>query len=698
MATDTTLKQLIINDYTSETAVIPETLPEDQLALTPDKSLETVAHDTTLSGSGTTEDPLKVADDTFLPLSGGTLTGALVFRSAASSPGILLFSQYNLTNGGVISGSPGELALGTTNDPSAIRIGSTGIYPFGAKASGASFAKWTNVYTTTINNGADITVPTTGGTMALLSDVDRAATSGTLVKSCWFGKTKASTTVPTPTLPGQNYYDFTTGQIYKSADGTTWTLDSTYTPPTDVDVQIGITSKFWDIAEQENQHGGVAKWSHTDSDWAYYPEMYESKPAGGASLKLLTRLISDFKFNDVSYLNANTYSWQSGSVYTAVYQHLVEDMSSTPYITTAMTIGKCYRSSDNDQTVDDVTYYAWVDNINAVIYTVTSKPVKGDDIYNGNPPSMLPVYKVTDSSWAVETIGNISVLFFKADDGHRICAADQETAVSQFYAETGEANFYILDTANARFKLPRTQKRKLIRAVKNTDGSWYNLYSDGYVEQGIRGLAFTTSVKTATLPIEMKDINYDVWVGKTNANDNYILAYPASANTVSYKTTSGSTQNNNIIVSGYAEASAIANEPIQYEYYYVGNFEQSAIEQTAGINAEMFNDKADTSMQNVTADGKNEVVGWMFPDWDNVIDWNPTSNYVVPSDGYLFLKGNGISYDLYKSDQTTLIIAEFALSANYTSIMQPVTKGQYLKFRTGSAQYSIMKFIPCKKA
>lgn len=152
---------------------------------------------------------------------------------------------------------------------------------------------------------------TTTNKGATMSDVDRAATSGTLVGSYWFGKTNASATVPAPTLPGQNYYDFTTGQVYKSTDGTTWTLDTTYTPPTDIDVQIGITSKFWDIPEQENQHGGVAKWSHTDSDWAYYPAIYSDAVLESKADIDLDNVLPNIDFVVESQLPTaeNNYTW-----------------------------------------------------------------------------------------------------------------------------------------------------------------------------------------------------------------------------------------------------------------------------------------------------------------------------------------------------------------------------------------------------
>ena len=38
---------------------------------------------------------------------------------------------------------------------------------------------------------------------------------------------------------------------------------------------------------------------------------------------------TDHKLNDMSWLNADTFSWQSGDVYVAAYEHLVKDFESS---------------------------------------------------------------------------------------------------------------------------------------------------------------------------------------------------------------------------------------------------------------------------------------------------------------------------------------------------------------------------------
>jgi len=56
-----------------------------------------------------------------------------------------------------------------------------------------------------------------------------------------------------------------------------------------------------------------------------------------------------------------------------------------------------------------------------------------------------------------ETIGSYTITFYRATDGHKICLADQETTIANIFTETGVAWYYLVDTANTRFKLPRNQ-------------------------------------------------------------------------------------------------------------------------------------------------------------------------------------------------------------------------------------------------
>ena len=365
-------------------------------------------------------------------------------------------------------------------------------------------------------------------------------------------------------------------------------------------------------------------------------ELYGT-PDTSVRLPVLTPMWFDHIANDVSWLRADTFSWQSGDVYVAAYEHLTADFAG----------------------LTGTKYYAWVRTFDyAVYYTTAETPEINDVLYTKNTDGEFLVYddvweggseSITNSSGdelvrdsskdetalqkQTDTIGDITISYYLADDGHKICLPDQESNIVALYEKTGAADYYLLDTTNKQFKLPRKQKRTLIQAVKNDDGTWYNLYSDGYVEQGgSDSTARTINAGTGlswyvTMPVPMSDTNYNILVSFDNGN-----VVPAVTNNKQTTTTqvylgcknqhtaNVTSQVQYWQVSGYAAESAYASAGMRLEYYYVGNFEQSAIEQTAGLNAELFNSKADVSRVEVL-EGYDYVIESQLPTADNGYTW-----------------------------------------------------------------------------
>ena len=330
--------------------------------------------------------------------------------------------------------------------------------------------------------------------------------------------------------------------------------------PTITITQGGVTKGSFTL----NQATGdtIALDAGGGSDSSYHPDLFDHKWA-------------DHILNDVQWLRADTYSWQSGAVYQAAYAHLEDDID-----------GKTLQS---------------------------------------------------------ETVAGTTIQFYLADDGHKICPASEENNVAAIYAATGVAWYYIIDTANTRFKLPRRHSQKIVRSVKNNDGSWYRLYADGWVEQGGYLTAQTVSAgnsatQSLTFPITMQDTNYCVLFGSVST------PVYQSATLTDRTTTGGTVYQMNRASSGSASVqftwqvsgqSAIDMTSFQngekYLYFYVGNFTQTALENTAGINAELFNQKADLDLSNavLTATfaqlllnaGIDTVVERQEPTADNGYTW-----------------------------------------------------------------------------
>lgn len=244
---------------------------------------------------------------------------------------------------------------------------------------------------------------------------------------------------------------------------------------------------------------------------------------GGASLPILSAMMSDHVINDMSWLRADTFSWQSGDVYKAAYEHLLNDCN---------------------------TYW------------------EGKDQNDG-------------SNWSHDVIDGIDVGYIVAPDGHKICYANQEANVSAIYNKTGVAWYFILDTENKQFKLPRTKWG--FTGLRDSVG--------GYVAPGLPNIAGS----------------YDMGDRRTHINNTVGAFYrKEDAPSDQWGEQSGISGNTQGVGFDASRSNAIygASDTVQpaatqmYLYFYVGKFEQSAVEQTAGITSEQLNNKADISLFN----------------------------------------------------------------------------------------------------
>lgn len=226
--------------------------------------------------------------------------------------------------------------------------------------------------------------------------------------------------------------------------------------------------------------------------------------AGGSqALPLLTFMWADHQLNDISWLRADTFSWQSGAVYQAAYAHLADDID-----------GKTLQS---------------------------------------------------------ETIGSTTIQFYLADDGHKICPDSEESNVAAIYAATGVAWYYIIDTTNQRFKLPRSKWG--IVGLRGNVGDYVpqdvllpNITANNGTNLGDSGVPTGSFVRGAR-----------VTGNGGGGGDQYRMSFDASLSSAVY--------------SGDGTNTLIQPRATQmYLYFYVGQFTQTALENTAGINTEMFND------------------------------------------------------------------------------------------------------------
>lgn len=228
----------------------------------------------------------KYVDDTFVMKAGDTMTGALsILRTSSSNTPLITIGNgtassrrwnflpsYNATSLSVYSG---------TSETGGYRFTLNGFVPASnnVRELGSSSLKWKAVYAGVLNNGANLIIPTKGGTLATMADVELAARSGTQLteQGVWYAKMYAATVAPAAEN-GTNYADFSQVDgkgnpiivTYNRVNGA-WVQDKTITPPAEYDGYVPVTSKIWDIVEQSGQQGGKVLWSHNQKTFTPSP-------------------------------------------------------------------------------------------------------------------------------------------------------------------------------------------------------------------------------------------------------------------------------------------------------------------------------------------------------------------------------------------------------------------------------------------
>ena len=248
---------------------------------------------------------------------------------------------------------------------------------------------------------------------------------------------------------------------------------------------------------------------------------------------------TDYLLSDQSWLRADTFSWQDGTVYSDAYDHLVAD-------------------------------------------------------YNGGTSQ-------------TETIGSYTITYVLATDGHKITT--DETNVSNIYNESGVAWYYVLDTANQRFKLPRENpaREELIQVIRSKGNGISLGLTNGTNEYALGGGAYSNNYSLGT------SSNSGQPVGTSSGQVLNLIQTTMGITTDSTK--SG-------IISSMTDSTSVYKGK-KYLYFYVGQFSQSATEQTAGLNAELFNGKVDL-------DGHNATFAHIVETYKNGTDW-----YRIWSDGFI---------------------------------------------------------------
>lgn len=142
--------------------------------------------------------------------------------------------------------------------------------------------------------------------------IDTAANSGRMItpQGVWYAKMYIATVAPAAE-DGTNYADFSQTDndgnpvivTYNRVSGA-WVQDQTITPPADFDGYVPVTSKIWDITEQDGQQGGRVLWNHTSKEFTPYPTIvsFDSIEITGNSTVEMPATPSDDNIANVGFV------------------------------------------------------------------------------------------------------------------------------------------------------------------------------------------------------------------------------------------------------------------------------------------------------------------------------------------------------------------------------------------------------------
>lgn len=198
---------------------------------------------------------------------------------------------------------------------------------------------------------------------------------------------------------------------------------------------------------------------------------FEFSPTVSNGFNLFDCKWSDHIIDNINWKNANDYEWISFEDYKAAYTHLQEDVKALETnlygftLTDTSFVSTNYLCSTSALSLGSVLYL----DTEIPFYTASVTSINENNItvafYDGTVgnytyvPNTSISRRVAIGEQEIITTGSTqtSIRYYKADDGHKIVPASEISIVDSIFNANGVAWYYIIDTAQQRFKLPRTQ-------------------------------------------------------------------------------------------------------------------------------------------------------------------------------------------------------------------------------------------------
>lgn len=279
------------------------------------------------------------------------------------------------------------------------------------------------------------------------------------------------------------------------------------------------------------------------------------------------------------------------------------------------------------------------------------------------------------------------------------------------------SEYWILDQDNLSFRTPIVASYPTNRVLvakkepSSNDPSWFNLYSDGWLEQGGKYHKNVTTEIYITLPKAYKDTTYTCCFSlgegfKVTSQQNN-LGYAYSTTELYYNETN--TGYVYWVTSGYAKTPSPSEYTEKVSFYFkVANAVQNLELLDVGEVMEAVNDINSNALTRVN---KEEIVSWGIPDYSAGIDitWISGSNtvasitynyyYEAPVDGFVVLSIFGSNGREPIAVNSSFVYWTVNSGGNIDgSVYLPVAKGDKVWCVSGNNRCQSKMFFPLKGA
>ncbi|MEE1282185.1 MAG: hypothetical protein UHK60_08070 [Acutalibacteraceae bacterium] len=378
--------------------------------------------------------------------------------------------------------------------------------------------------------------------------------------------------------------------------------------------------------------------------------------------------LDSLPFN-TSWVNANNYSWLYGSTYVGAYNRLNSQLNPVGTFRAGDTYYVCNFSDGSMQTTTVLVN-------SATVAQLESWCSSQGYTYSGASIEEFKCYKTVSAS--SETIEGITITYYQTNDGKKIVTSDAEIANAEsIYNATGVQWYYILDTVNQRFKLPRTKWG--FTGVRDKAGN--------YISESLPNIIGSVNI--------LADTPNTIATGSLYIDNTQVSSDNRRIDSVTTGSNKGLYIDASLSSSAYRDNAPVQQRATQmYLYFYLGSTDVEEIAEIAGIKAETINSKADTDLRNITATAKTNIRELFKYDTANPI--SISNGTTLTKGGMLMVRGSGtnMSIQVYVNGAYTWRLANAGAQTTDVGNMFLVFAGDVITTAVSNATAVNMQLYP----